>query len=324
MSTAGWHPDPDGTPGRYRFWDGRSWSNATTDDPRTATPGSGARRAAGFAEGGATAQPARAIDPRQDPARDRLRRGLIIAGVLLLLIMVTVGGVVVWRNGQGQAGPPTPTGSAWDDNSPTAAPSTPTPPPSSSASPSPSPSPSETAAQVRCPPGNPAQGRGQAADGRVHGGRISFPTVADYDPPQPRPRLSWFYDTASQLQVTEPGWASSFTVGEVRRAGPFGAPRQAAENTLQCMITGDGFEGFTGRKELRNEAVTIDGRPAWMIMSEVRVDRSDISVDGDRVVVIFIDDGRTDRLSGFIGLVPIGDTKRIALLGTVIKGLRVD
>ncbi|WP_152361404.1 DUF2510 domain-containing protein [Microlunatus speluncae] len=315
MSTAGWYPDPDGTPGRYRFWDGRSWSNATTDDPRTAAPGTGARRAAGFAAGGA-GQPARAIDPARDQPHG-LRRGLIIAGVLLLLIMVAVGGVVVWRNGQDQAGPPAPTGSAWDDSSPTAAPSTPP-------SPSVSPSPSETAPQLRCPRGNPEQGPGQAADGRVRGGKLSFPAVADYSAPGPRLRLSWFYDTDSQFQVTEPGWQSSFTVGEVQRAGLFAGSHQAADRTLQCMITGDGFEGFAGRKDLRNEAVEIDGRPAWMIMTEVRVDRSDISVEGDRVAVIFVDDGRKDRLSGFVALVPIGDRSRIALLDTVIKGLRVD
>jgi hypothetical protein len=177
---------------------------------------------------------------------------------------------------------------------------------------------------VACPAGDPSAGPDHPADGRVRGGRLSFPTVAGYDPPQPRPRLSWFYDTSAQLQVTEPGWASSFTVGEVRRAGRFAAARQAAGHTLQCMITGDGFAGFTGRKDLRNEAVTIDGRPAWMIMAEVRVERNDISVEGDRVVVIFVDDGRKDRLSGFVGLVPLGDTRRIALLDTVIKGLRVD
>lgn len=305
MSTAGWYPDPDGAPGRYRFWDGRSWSSATTDDPRTAPPGTGAWRAA---------------DP---PRRDR--RGMIIfAAVLLLLIITGIAGVIAGRTGS-QAGPPEPSISAWDDSSPTALPSSPTPSPSPAPSPSrPNPTPSRPGGPVACPAGDPSGGPDHPADGRVRGGRLSFPTVAGYDPPRPRPRLSWFYDTSAQLQVTEPGWASSFTVGEVRRAGRFAAPRQAAGHTLQCMITGDGFAGFAGRKDLRNEAVTIDGRPAWMIMAEVRVDRDDISVEGDRVVVIFVDDGRKDRLSGFVGLVPLGDTRRIALLDTVIRGLRVD
>lgn len=91
MSTAGWYPDPDGTPGRYRFWDGQSWSGPTTDDPRTAPPGTGARRAAGSPSG----IPA---DPGYNPARAaepprRRRRGLIIiAAVLLLLIIASIGG----------------------------------------------------------------------------------------------------------------------------------------------------------------------------------------------------------------------------------------
>jgi hypothetical protein len=325
MSTAGWYPDPDGTPGRYRFWDGQSWSGATTDDPRTAPPGTGARRAAGSPSGSPT-------DPNYNPARAaeqprRRRRGLIIiVAALLLLIIASIGGVIIWRGGDwGRAGSPGSTTSAWDDSSPTALPSTPAPSPRPTPPPGrPSPPPSTAAGRVTCPAGDPSTRAQHPADGRVRGGRLSFPAVADYGEPQPRPRLSWFYDTASQLATTEPGWASSFTVGEVRRAGSFGTPQQAAGHTLQCMITGDGFEGFAGRKDLRNAALTIDGRPAWMIMAEIRVDRADISVDGDRAVVIFVDDGRRDRLSGFVGLVPLGDNGRIARLDAVIKSLRVD
>lgn len=38
-AASGWYPDPGGQPGRFRFWDGRVWSAATTADPRTPPPG---------------------------------------------------------------------------------------------------------------------------------------------------------------------------------------------------------------------------------------------------------------------------------------------
>lgn len=314
MSAAGWYPDPDGTPGRYRYWDGQSWSSATTDDPRTTPPEGGARRAAGYAAAGGTAHPTRAAQERH---RSR-RVPLIILAAIVLLIIVGVGGVIALRGaGWSATDPPPPTVSAWDDSSPTPT-ARPTP------SPSPSPRPSPSAGQVRCPVGDPDAGPDDPDDGRVHGGRLSFAMVDGYGEPQPRSRLSWFYDTASQLQITEPGWASSFTVGEVERAESFGTLQQAAEHTLQCMIAGDGFEGFSGRKDLGSEARKVDDREAWMITTEVRVDRDDISVDGDRVVVIFVDDGRKDRMSAFVGLVPIGDQDRIAIMDRVIKDLRVD
>ncbi|MFC7620487.1 DUF2510 domain-containing protein [Microlunatus sp. GCM10028923] len=331
MSTAGWYPDPDGTSGRYRYWDGQSWSATTTTDPRTDPPAAGVpRRASGMAAVGSTAEPSRAIDPGYQPARAaaapprRGRRILVIGAALLLLIIVAASGLLVWRGPDlGLTGPNPPAASVWDDSSPTAAPTPrPTPVPTTLASRRPStPNPSE--GRLRCPEGSPTRGPAKPADRRVHGGRLSYAMIAGYAAPQPRPRLSWFYDTASQFQVTEPGWASSFTVGEVQRAGMFGQQQQAAEHTLQCMITGDGFDHFASRKDLQSKAITVDGRPAWMIMTEIRVDRTDLSIEGDRVAVIFVDDGRRDRLSGFVGLVPIGDSKRIALMDTVIKGLRV-
>jgi hypothetical protein len=38
MPSSGWYPDPDGTPDRYRYWDGSTWSTETTDDPRQPGP----------------------------------------------------------------------------------------------------------------------------------------------------------------------------------------------------------------------------------------------------------------------------------------------
>jgi Protein of unknown function (DUF2510) len=41
MPSSGWYPDPDGTPDRYRYWDGSNWSFETTDDPRQPGPAEG-------------------------------------------------------------------------------------------------------------------------------------------------------------------------------------------------------------------------------------------------------------------------------------------
>ena len=37
-ATAGWYPDPGGGQGLYRYWDGQSWSAATTPNPAAAPP----------------------------------------------------------------------------------------------------------------------------------------------------------------------------------------------------------------------------------------------------------------------------------------------
>ena len=38
MPSPGWYPDPAGTPGRYRYWDGQAWSETTTTDPAATPP----------------------------------------------------------------------------------------------------------------------------------------------------------------------------------------------------------------------------------------------------------------------------------------------
>lgn len=38
MSIAGWYPDPAGQPGKFRYWDGRIWSQEVTTDPASPPP----------------------------------------------------------------------------------------------------------------------------------------------------------------------------------------------------------------------------------------------------------------------------------------------
>jgi hypothetical protein len=39
VATPGWYPDPSGTPGAFRYFDGQSWSEQTSDTPYAAPPG---------------------------------------------------------------------------------------------------------------------------------------------------------------------------------------------------------------------------------------------------------------------------------------------
>ena len=35
MHEPGWYPDPEGTQGRFRWWDGQQWSDEIRDDPHS-------------------------------------------------------------------------------------------------------------------------------------------------------------------------------------------------------------------------------------------------------------------------------------------------
>src|SRR5215213_4232714 len=67
----GWHPDPGGARGRFRYWNGTQWSAETTDDPTQSPPGG------------------------PQPGPPRRSRGLLVAAVLAGLVVLVLLGLLV-------------------------------------------------------------------------------------------------------------------------------------------------------------------------------------------------------------------------------------
>jgi hypothetical protein len=78
-----------------------------------------------------------------------------------------------------------------------------------------------------------------------------------------------------------------------------------------------------GRTDIRDEAITVDGHPAWILTSEIRDDNPNIRVAGDQLTFVAVEDGRQDAYSVWCGMVPLGDQARTALDQQVLAGLRV-
>lgn len=75
MSAPGWFPDPAGVPGRFRYWDGTTWSPTTTTDPSSVPPGGG----------GPAGQPPGAPAPRRNT-------GLFVG--VGIVVVVLLGGLI--------------------------------------------------------------------------------------------------------------------------------------------------------------------------------------------------------------------------------------
>jgi Protein of unknown function (DUF2510) len=286
MPSSGWYPDPDGTPDRYRYWDGSSWSTETTDDPRRPAP--------------AAATP---------PERRSLGIGLLL-GVLTAVVAILVAAVLLFRERPTADDPlPASSVSAWDDSSPTDRGTLATPSGTGSAP---------------CAPGAPHQRGTHPSDGWVHGGNLSFPEVERFEPPGPEPRLSFAYDVAQQyLSVNEnPGWIAQLAVGQLRAADGFtGNAEGTAQRLVQCVIDGAMYAPYRpSRHDWRSEAVAISGKPGWVIETDIRVAAAGLPLLGDSAVFIVVQDGQDWGL--FFGAVPIGNADLEQILTDTVASLR--
>lgn len=301
MSLAGWYPDPGGKPGRYRYWDGASWSEVLTDDPADPPPGAGTGR-----------RPPRDADHRH-PGRT------VGIAALVLVIVVVSAVLIVRRTGEASSiGDPAaaPSASGWDDSSPL--PSSPSPPDPSASQPSGRPN-----STGDCPVGRPDELSLHPKDGRIHGGRLSMAAIDGYSDPEPEYMLSWMWDTEGVSQVTEPGWQSIFTVGEIHRSDGFDSLRAAARSSLECAKRTGWYLHLAGSKDIRDESTVVDGHQAWIVTAEIRDDSPNVAVDGDQLTFVVVDDGRDGAYSVWCGMVPLGDQTRLALNQRVLSGLKV-
>jgi hypothetical protein len=300
MPATGWYPDPDGTPDRYRYWDGTAWSAVTTNDPRQPPPipgaGSGSSRRPGI--------------------------GLLIGLLALVMIIVVVAIVIV----RGRAPRPitnqtfpSSTVSGWDDSSPT-----PEPTPSATASPTTSPSPTPSGL-APCPSGDPNGRAAHPNDDRVYGGNLSFTRAAGFRPEAQEPRLTFAYDVVQQvLEVSNnPRWIAQLAVGRLLRSDGYVGARQAAEELAECAVTGLMYQPYQPRRKDRlSKAITVSGHKGWLIDTDIQVVAPGLAFAGDHAVFIVVQDGENWGL--FFGAVPIGNTQLNRVLQSTIDSLRTN
>ena len=113
-------------------------------------------------------------------------------------------------------------------------------------------------------------------------------------------------------------------VGAVSVADGFEEPRTSAYMMMSCFATSGYYSGFSGRKDLSSQAVTIDGHKGWHLRTEVYVVMPDLpQVPGDVIDVVVVDTGNPESLGAYINSATIGDSQVQEELKGSLDGLRV-
>ncbi|SER47464.1 Protein of unknown function [Propionibacterium cyclohexanicum] len=288
MPTAGWYPDPAGTPGRYRYWDGQAWSEATTTDPSaSAVP------------------PGPAAGPKRRWGPIVLIAAVLAAVVVILALIFGPGNGSSFQEAPVDTDSASPTTSQWDETS------TPTPTPSADQS------------LARCPVTQVRDTTRQTSANTLRGGGLEVPRIPGWQSDSSF-YLDWVSDLHTAVDDVYPGWISNESVGALNAVDGFTDIRQSAHQTMECFASSGYYIGYTGRKDLVDEQISVDGHQAWHMRSEVYVSMPSLpQVKGDTVDVIVVDTGNKDRLGLFISSVNIGDSSRMDKMSAAIAGLKV-
>lgn len=294
MSQPGWYPDPSGRTDQYRYWDGTAWSQQTSAEPLGSPPG--ASSAAGGNHG-----PRRSIGP------------VVLVGVFVVLLALVV--ALVWRGSRPDRAldedhnSSTPSISAWDETT------TPTPTPTDPDG--------EGGDQTACPPYQPESPQPGPTNGRFHGGGVSYAEVPGWEASRGW-GADWLTERDGQRRWVVPNkWLAMVVVGQVSSTD-FPSMNNAPGQLIQCLASSEYFRTKASVKVLSNGPVTIDGRPAFKQVSEVRPPKPEGGVVGDVVTVVAIDAGRPGYWAIFVSEAAIGDQGLITVTSDALASVKVE
>ena len=326
---AGWYPDPGGGQGLYRYWDGKSWSAATSPNPGAPPPNQGlssvgqppAGSTLGQASGaygpggggygpggggyGPGGQPAygagnpSAYANYQEIQKKKSPVGWWIAGAVLVVVIVVVAVLAIRAVAGGNTGIANPPGGG-------------------------------PVTQDTCPPEKTESPvpEDHPNDGRVHGGPISYPALgAPWSAPQGDTRVPFGNDVQTQIVTVEPNyapsshWVASVLVGELQAGDGFFTPEQGSQIVVKCILGKFYGNAEVGSNVTKNEAITIDGHEGWIVESQLSFDIPGLKTKGELLIVVIVSAGARSGL--YYASIPDTTPELVPTARDLIKELTV-
>jgi Protein of unknown function (DUF2510) len=319
----GWYPDPGGGQGLFRYWDGKAWSAATSPNPSAPPPSQslvgGPPQQGGqpYGQGGQSygqdEQPAYGQSPYdqdygssayanyQELENKKSPIGWWIAGAALVIGIIIVAVIAIRAVTGGETGT---TG---------APPGQPT--------------------QDVCPPENTASPEAPVthpADGRVHGGPVSYPMLGPpWGAPESDNRVPFGSDVQHQAVLVEQNydgagslWVASILVGELQAGDGFFTPEQGAQIVVKCILGKFYGDNPVDSNVKVNEKTTIDGHDAWLVESQLTFDIAGLQTKGELLIVAIVSAGNRSGL--YYASIPDTTPELVQPARDALKQLQVD
>ena len=197
----------------------------------------------------------------------------------------------------------------------------------------PSASPGGNPTQNVCPALDPTQSTDpppQHNDGRVHGGKISYPKLdSPWSDVYGDNRVPFARDVAQQSVTVEPNydadasWVASVLVAELVAGDGFFSPEEGSEIVMKCV--GGRFYGnaVVERDDLVSKAIKVDGHDAWVVESHLSFDIPNLVTKGELAIVVIIDTG-PESASLYYASIPDTVPELVDDARQVLDNLKVD
>jgi hypothetical protein len=193
--------------------------------------------------------------------------------------------------------------------------------------------PSGQPSQDVCPAENTASPQPTAshpADGRVHGGPVSYPMLsAPWSAPQGESRVPFGSDVQSQVVGVEQdydgqgsNWVASVLVGELQAGDGFFTPEQGSQIVVKCIL-GKFYGNNPVKSNVKvNEKTTIDGHDAWLVESQLSFDIPGLETKGELLIVAIVSAGNRSGL--YYASIPDTVPELVQPARDALKNLTVD
>lgn len=166
------------------------------------------------------------------------------------------------------------------------------------------------------------------ADGRVHGGKLSYPLLGPpWSVPRPEYGVAFARAVLMQTVLTErnspQGWYASVMVGQLSAGDGFFSPRDGAAIVVKCVSGTFYGHAVVTRDDQRNQAIKVDGHDAWEIESQLHYDLAGVAAKQELLIVVIVDTG--DGAAGlFYASVPQNAPQLVQPARAALAALRVD
>ena len=187
--------------------------------------------------------------------------------------------------------------------------------------------------QDACPPqstASPEPRPTHPADGRVHGGPVSYPELGSpWGFPQGETRVPFGTDVQTQMVPVEPdydgngsNWVAQIVVAELQAGDGFFTPQQGSQIVVKCILGAFYGDNPVNSNVKVNEKTTIDGHDAWLVESHLTFDIAGLKTKGELLIVAIVSAGNRSGL--YYATIPDTVPELVQPAHDALKELKVD